>query len=271
MNSLLDALQEGRLLELPDNDKERSLQLLSCLIEAIPSLPAGTDVAGLVMAREKTSNTTIGMGWACPHARIAFEGDLFCAIGWSPTGIDYGIPNGPLVRLIVMYLVPENQKNYYLKEVSMLARALKKEPGFEHLEAISDLNEVRNRLLDLISSSKEVAGPEARARMIQLETRESAAAAAAAAMPLALTNMLIEPVSLVVSPGTRPVVLTQNRELLDALDNNPALANAIALNGAHESAPWRVLRRGSTPYQGDRVLYDCLAIRPTNFRPQGGR
>ncbi len=271
MNSLLDALQEGRLLELPDNDKERSLELLSCLIEAIPSLPAGTDVASLVMARERTSNTTIGMGWACPHARIAFEGDLLCAIGWSPTGIDYGIPNGPLVRLIVMYLVPENQKNYYLKEVSMLARALKKEPGFEHLETVSDLNEVRNRLLDLISSSKEVAGPEARARMIQLETRESTAAAAAAAMPLALSNMLIEPVSLVVSPGARPIVLTQNRELLDALDGNTALADAIALEGTHEAASWRVLRRSSIPYQGERILYDCLAIRPTLIKSPGGR
>ena len=92
MDSILDALQEGRLLELPDNDKQRSLQLLAHLIEAIPSLPAGTDVAGLVWAREQTANTNLGMAWACPHARIPVEGDLVCAIGWSPKGIDYGPP-----------------------------------------------------------------------------------------------------------------------------------------------------------------------------------
>jgi hypothetical protein len=256
---------------LPDNDNERSLELLSCLIEAIPSLPAGTDEASLVMARERTSNTTIGMGWACPHARIAFEGDLLCAIGWSPTGIDYGIPNGPLVRLIVMYLVPEKPEEL-LPERSLDAGPRPQEgtrlrtPGNRFGPQRSS-----KPLLDLISSSKEVAGPEARARMIQLETRESTAAAAAAAMPLALSNMLIEPVSLVVSPGARPIVLTQNRELLDALDGNTALADAIALEGTHEAASWRVLRRSSIPYQGERILYDCLAIRPTLIKSPGGR
>jgi hypothetical protein len=44
MDSLLDALQEGRLIELLDNNKEDALQFLAHIIEAIPSLPAGTDV-----------------------------------------------------------------------------------------------------------------------------------------------------------------------------------------------------------------------------------
>ena len=50
MDSLLDALQEGRLIELPDNDKEDSLRYLAHILEAIPSLPPGTDVAGAVLA-----------------------------------------------------------------------------------------------------------------------------------------------------------------------------------------------------------------------------
>ena len=50
MDSLLDALQEGRLIELPDNDKDDALQFLAHILEAIPSVPAGTDVVGLVMA-----------------------------------------------------------------------------------------------------------------------------------------------------------------------------------------------------------------------------
>lgn len=48
MNMLLDALQEGRLIELPDNNKEDALQFLAHIIEAIPSIPPGIDVVGLV-------------------------------------------------------------------------------------------------------------------------------------------------------------------------------------------------------------------------------
>ena len=55
MDSLLDALQEGRLIELPDNDKDDALQFLAHILEAIPSLPAGTDVVGLVMAKERST------------------------------------------------------------------------------------------------------------------------------------------------------------------------------------------------------------------------
>ncbi len=51
METLLDALQEGRLIELPDNDKDHALQFLAHILEAIPSVPSGTDIVGLVMER----------------------------------------------------------------------------------------------------------------------------------------------------------------------------------------------------------------------------
>ena len=53
MDSMLDALQEGRLIELPENDKDHALQFLAHIIEAFPETPAGSDVVGLVMARER--------------------------------------------------------------------------------------------------------------------------------------------------------------------------------------------------------------------------
>lgn len=257
MDSILDALQEGRLLELPDNDKERSLKLLAHVIEAIPSLPPNTDVAGMVWARETAANTSLGMGWACPHARIPAEGDLMCAIGWSPSGIAYGPAGDPLVRVVVMYLVPENQKNHYLKELSSLVKALKENSGFQHLETATDLNMVRNRLLDLISSAKEVTVPDARARMIQLEAKTSAQ------VTPSLAGMLIESMTLIAGPGMKPLILTQNRELLQALEANQTVANAIAMHDRYDSGPWRFLRRSATHYQGDRIMYDFLAIRPT--------
>jgi mannitol/fructose-specific phosphotransferase system IIA component (Ntr-type) len=122
MDSILDALQEGRLFELPENDKNHALQFLAHIIEAFPQIPTGTDIVGNVMAREKSMHTALGRGWACPHARVEFEEDLMCVVGWSPTGIDYGAPDGIPVSLITMYLVPSNQRNHYLREVSIMAK-----------------------------------------------------------------------------------------------------------------------------------------------------
>ena len=53
MKSILTALQEGRLIELPDNDKGKSLQYLASLIEAIPDFASGFDFVGAVSARER--------------------------------------------------------------------------------------------------------------------------------------------------------------------------------------------------------------------------
>ncbi|HBK59086.1 MAG TPA: hypothetical protein DDZ37_07070, partial [Spirochaetaceae bacterium] len=197
MDSILDALQEGRLFELPENDKDHALQFLAHIIEAFPQIPTGTDIVGNVMAREKLMTTALGRGWACPHARVDFEEDLMCVVGWSPTGIDYGAPDGIPVSLITMYLVPSNQRNHYLREVSIMAKVLKSLPAIDRLPSIKELNDVRNYLLDLIAASKETIGPDARARMIRLQSR-----AAMATQPVSdLSNLIIEPVSIIAGAG----------------------------------------------------------------------
>jgi mannitol/fructose-specific phosphotransferase system IIA component (Ntr-type) len=263
MDTLLDALQEGRLIELPDNDKNDALQFLAHILEAIPSVPSGTDIVGLVMARETSFSTAIGKGWACPHARVPFDEDLMCVVGWSPTGIDYGAPDGVPVSVVAMYLVPANQRNHYLREISMLAKALTAYEGAEKWRSAKELNEVRDDLLDLISSTKETVGADTRARMIQLQAR----AAVVEETAPDLSSLLIEPVTLVTAPGMKYVVLAQNPGLVESLDSAPGLVDALASNGVYENGGWRLVKRGTVVYQADRVVYDCLAIRvsPASF------
>ena len=259
MQALLDALHGGRLIELPTNQKESALQLLAHLIEAVPDQPVGVDVVAAVMAREQTGNTGLGMGWACPHARIPGEGDLICAIGWSPVGIEYGAPDGRAVRMVIMYLVPENQKNTYLKEISVLAKCLKGDERFQHLESAADLNEVRLRLIDLVGSALEAAGPDARARMIRLEARQAAAPPALTVPPLA--NAAILPLSVLAVPGVKSVVLALDRSLVATLENVPDLAGALGRQGQVEAGGFRVFVRSFTSFAPDRTLYECLAIK----------
>jgi len=258
MDTLLDALQEGRLIELPDNDKQDSLQLLAHIIEAIPSVPNGTDVAGLVLKREENYNTALGKGFAVPHARASFDGDLYCSVGWSPSGINYGSPDGNPVHIVIMFLVPDNQRNYYLKEVSNIAKALNELHDEKTLKTAEDLNTVRNYLLDLVTSAKSIVGPEARARMIQLETREN--------LPQLelknIANLLIEPIMIITIAGSKPITLGQNKELIDILDNVQNLSESLGNNGKFfDYSGWRILKRNYSNFQAGRVMYDCIAIK----------
>jgi mannitol/fructose-specific phosphotransferase system IIA component (Ntr-type) len=258
MDSILDALQEGRLFELPENDKDHALQFLAHIIEAFPQIPTGTDIVGNVMAREKSMNTALGRGWACPHARVEFEEDLMCVVGWSPTGIDYGAPDGIPVSLITMYLVPSNQRNHYLREVSIMAKVLKSLPAIDRLPSIKELNDVRNYLLDLIAASKETVGPDARARMIRLQSK-----AAMATQPVSdLSNLIIEPVSIIAGAGMRPLALTQNLELMHFIESTAGLAERLDTEGSYQNGLWRIVRRSATAYQGGRTVLDCIALMP---------
>jgi PTS system nitrogen regulatory IIA component len=257
VDSLLDALQEGRLIELPDPNKDDALQILAHVLEAIPSLPPGIDIAGIVRAKEQTTRTSLGNGWACPDARVPFDEDLICAVGWSPQGIDYGAPDGVPVRIIAMYLVPENQRSHYLREVSLLAKALAIYPNRDQIQAATELNEVRAHLLDLIATTKAAVGPDVRARMIQLQARPIAAELTAGS----LADLVVEPLSLIAVPGLKPVVLAQDRDLMDSLENAAGVVEAVTTKGSFQEGRWRVVKRGAVMYQGDRVVYDCLALR----------
>lgn len=257
MDSLLDALQEGRLIELPDTDKENSFRFLAHIIEAIPSLPAGLDVVDLVMERERSADTSLTRGWACPHARVPFEEDLFCVVGWSPNGIDYGARDGHPVSIIIMYLVPDNQRNHYLREVSLLAKALTIYPGLDKLNSAKELNEIRDHLLDLISSTKETVGPDSRARIIQLQSRPSLEIVPSGD----LSNLIIEPVTLITGHDIKPLVLSQNAALSQNLDSVPGLAEKLESVGFLQHGAWRIVKRGKVVYQRGRIAYDCLAIK----------
>jgi len=260
MKTLLDALQEGRLIELPDNHKSRALEYLAALIEAIPDIGVEQGITENVLARESAHNTGIGLGWACPHARSRHDGEVVCAVGWSPQGIDYGAPDNAPVHLMVMYFVPETQKNAYLKEISSLAKAIQTQPALQDLKALEDLGEVRHALLDAISIALESTAPEAKARMIQLEAKHAAVQEMVEELPVGVASSLI-PLSIIVIPGARPVVLCQDGELVQTLEIQEQLIANLSLHGRAEQQGLHVLVRSQAAYQPDRVVYDCLAFR----------
>lgn len=257
MKSLLNALQDGRLIELPDTDKEKSLQYLAHIIEAVPDLAGNPELAEEMIARERTHNTGIGVGVACPHVRASGGGELLCAVGWTPKGIEYGASDGKKVHLVVMYYIPDAQKNVYLKEISSLAGAIRREDGIQPIATAEDIATVRERLLDWVSAAIEANIPEAKARMIRLEARQAAVEAGVPAAAPGLVQLLS---SLFLVDGDKLVVLCPNVELAAELEKDAGLAEQVRQKGQFERAGWHFVFRSAAVY-GPRTLYDFTAVK----------
>jgi len=259
MKSLLHALQDGRLIELPDSEKEKSLKYLAHIIEAIPDLASSPELADAMIAREQSQNTGIGLGIACPHVRASGAGELLCAVGWSPAGIEYGSIDGKKVHLVVMYYIPDTQKGVYLKEISSLAGAIHKAGGIQAIAKAEDIATVREELLNWVSTAIEATIPEAKARMIQLEARQAAAESAPIVSAPGL--MQIFPVLFLANSSTKPVVLCQNPELTKQLEDDANLATQLSQKSQFDRAGFRLVFRNETAYPADRTLYDYLAVK----------
>ena len=259
MKSLLNALHDGRLIELPDNDKTMAVEYLAAIIEAIPDLHFGDEsLAERILEREKSNNTGIGKGWACPHVRFSGGDEVVCAVGWSPEGIEYGSPDGLPVHFLVMYFVPETQKNAYLKEISSLAKAISTLPELQSLESLDELSEARHRLLDAVGIALESAVPEARARMIHLEARHAQAVIEAAPhLPGEFLGNLI-PLTVISLPPARFVVLSQNEALVEALEKLDDLPDRLSKDGWVTHLDMHVALRSSSHYMPDRTMHDCI-------------
>ena len=271
MRSILTALQEGRLFELPDAGKARALEFLARVIDANPDIEVGTDAIDDIQQRELAYNTGIGMGVGVPHIRARREeGDLFCAVGWSPQGIDYGATDSERVHLVVMYYIPGAQKNVYLKEISTLVKAMKKTGGIGPIAHASDLNAVRNLLLDWVSTVLGDTGPEAVARMIKLEVRQTQAVSVVAAPPSAeLAAALSRPESkmvafqVLVSGPASAIVLAQDAGWVAAIEKEGSVVPRLAAGTAFTLAGRHVFVLNAATYAGGRTLYQCVALLTT--------
>ncbi len=258
MKSLLNALQEGRLIELPDADKEKSLEYLAHLIEAVPDLAGSPELAEEMIARERVHNTGLGSGVACPHVRATGGGELLCAVGWTPVGIDYGASDGKKVHLVVMYYIPDAQKNVYLKEISSLAGAVRRADGIQPIATAEDIATVRERLLDWVQAAIDASVPETKARMIRLEARQAVVdgGAAAGSAPAALQVLS----ALFVVADGRTTTLCPNADLAAELDKDAELGVLLRQKSAFERSGWRFVFREVRAF-GARSLYDYVAVK----------
>jgi nitrogen PTS system EIIA component len=273
MRSILTALQDGRLFELPEAGKDRALEFLARVLDANPDIVVGTDTVEEIKQREQECNTGIGMGVAVPHVRAKREdGELFCAIGWSPQGIDYGAPDGKQVHMVFMYYIPGALKNIYLKEISILVKAMKKTGGIEPIAHADSLFVVRNLLLDWVSEVSNDSGPEAVARMIKLEARQGLVP------PTGPTSAVTVPTvnppagapvsrptqamafSVVLASPNQPLVLAQESDWVTSLERDGNWLPRLLAGQPFSVAGRQVFLTGTNQYAGGRTIFHCVAL-----------
>jgi len=265
MKSLLGALQDGRLVELPSTEKEPALKYLAHLIEAVPEMGRGSDLVEEVLKRERSANSGLGLGVACPHVRVPGNGELLCSLGWSPAGIDYGSPDGKKVHLVAMYFIPDAQKNAYLKEISALADAVQKRGDIQSIAKAEDVAAVREHLLGWVSSAVDAGATQIRARMIHLEARQAQVASAEAppAIPGAAKASpgSILPVLLLFLSENQRIALTENKELSAALEKDPSVQAAVKQGAPFDRAGYRLIARSAISFDPARPLYEYIAVK----------
>lgn len=113
----------------------------------------------------------------------------------------------------------------------MLTRAIEAYPAANRLDETDSLNDIRNYLLDLIDVTKETMGPDARARMIRLQARPTQEAL----LFRDLSNLIVEPVTIVSSPGMKSIILTHNPSLAEVLDSAPGLIEKFDGEGVYQT------------------------------------
>jgi PTS system nitrogen regulatory IIA component len=263
MRSFLDAIREGRLIELPDNDKEKVLEYLALILEAVPDIGKSTAIVEQVRERENSANTGIGMGVACPHITVEHDGDLLCAVGWTPKGIDYKSLDGKPVHLVIMYYIPESQRTAYLKEISGLAKALKATGGIKAIAEAKELTEVRHQLLDWVGLAIDSAIPDAKARMIKLDVKQAELIAQLETLPQAdaKAKFSIIPFSIVFFDGAKKLILSQNQELVTHLEKSTGLDDMLLKEENIDIDNYKIAVRSSSDYALSRKVIECVAFK----------
>src|SRR6185503_16469031 len=112
----LSSLLNPKLIKcgLAARTKEEALEEM---LGAIAAGTPGVSVAELRAAlaeREKLGPFSMAKGSAFPHARTEKVSDFRIAVGTAPQGLDFKAPDGNLIRLVVLFVIPKKHSNLYL-------------------------------------------------------------------------------------------------------------------------------------------------------------
>jgi mannitol/fructose-specific phosphotransferase system IIA component (Ntr-type) len=81
-------------------------------------------VAGAVRKREESMSTGIGNGIGIPHAPSEHVNRVQALLGIAHHDVDFAALDGEPVRIVVLFVVPQNQFQEHLNTLANIARVL---------------------------------------------------------------------------------------------------------------------------------------------------
>jgi mannitol/fructose-specific phosphotransferase system IIA component (Ntr-type) len=112
----LSSLLNPKLIKcgLSARTKEEALEeMLEVMAAGTPGVTVG-ELQTALAEREKLGPFSMAKGSAFPHARTEKVTDFRIAIGTAPQGLDFKAPDGNLIRLVVLFVIPKKHSNLYL-------------------------------------------------------------------------------------------------------------------------------------------------------------
>jgi PTS system nitrogen regulatory IIA component len=103
---------------------------------------ARSQVFDSLFAREKLGSTGLGQGVAIPHGRVKNLRDGIAAFIKTQTPIPFDSPDGQLVNLIFVLLVPERATDVHLQLLAELAQMFSDKNFREQLQNSNDAEEI---------------------------------------------------------------------------------------------------------------------------------
>ncbi|HWL17308.1 MAG TPA: PTS sugar transporter subunit IIA [Opitutus sp.] len=121
LSQLLDPTRIS--LQVKNNKRTSALNEVAQLLSSHPDVINFDGFYAELLARDRLDTTSLGHGFAVPHARTDHVKQIVLAIGRSEQGIPFD--SGELVHVLFMLGTPKARPGDYLQVLSTLCRLLK--------------------------------------------------------------------------------------------------------------------------------------------------
>ena len=138
---------------LEATDRDGAIAEICHLLATKKFIDNGALLSEEALKREAIVSTAVDHGLAFPHVRGVEGGGLTLALGISEKGIKFGGPSRTLTRIVFFMVIPTAASAFYLKLLSGLTHALRKEDAREKLMAEETPEALWKTLIKVTKSS----------------------------------------------------------------------------------------------------------------------
>lgn len=143
--------QERTRNDVAARSRKRVLEKASDLLCEGNEQLSGRTLFDELLARERLGSTGLGDGVAIPHCRIACD-EIRAAFLKLKEPIDYDAPDGQLVDLLFVFVVPTEESHAHLEVLADLARMFREPNNRARLRRATSSTELYEELIGLIAS-----------------------------------------------------------------------------------------------------------------------